>query len=637
MDRIIQSFIDDFKSEFNYDKIDNSKLFEYFINFILASKIYPDRSSLDKINVGGTRNPGIDGLAIMTNNHLVTTQEEVDYFIQDADLLDIEFIFIQSKTSDSFEMGGINTFIASVKEFFRDGELNFEDELLNLRDLKNYIYKNSIKMEKSPSLKLYYATTGKWTSDQNLTTIINSGIKDLKSLDIFTDIKFIPIDADRIKALYREIKNKITKEIIFEKHTILPKIENVTESYLGLLPASELVKIISDEDGEIIKTIFYDNVRDFQGFNKVNSGIKRTIENPSDKDKFVLLNNGITIVAKSLNKVGSAFKISDFQIVNGCQTSHVLHSEKNNIDNSVFIPLKLIVTDNDDTINDIIRATNSQTEVKNEAFEILKPFHKKLEEFYLTFEKEENKRVFYERRSKQFIGSKAKTERIVGLPTQISSYVAMFLNEPQSTHRYFGELLKSYSSRLFQDNHSFFPYYTSGLALCVVDDFYRENKLNTSLRRFKYHLLLMFRIQIAGDKVPINISGNKEIEKYCNKLLEILWDKNKALEVFKNLELKLNQALSNTKLLHRQAHSMRAFTEELIPIVKSQKKYGELTYYDPVRGFGFVRIEQTENDVFVHYTEIQKVYKRPIRPGLKFSFDIFESNKGPQAKNIELI
>jgi hypothetical protein len=106
MDRIIESFIEDFKSEFNYNIIDKSRLFEHFINYILASKIYPDRSSLDKINVGGTRNPGIDGLAVMTNNHLVTTQEEVDYFIQDADLLDIEFSFIQSKTSDCFDIGG---------------------------------------------------------------------------------------------------------------------------------------------------------------------------------------------------------------------------------------------------------------------------------------------------------------------------------------------------------------------------------------------------------------------------------------------------------------------------------------------------------------------------------------------------
>ena len=286
MDRIIESFIEDFKLEVNYTKVDTSKLFEHFVTYFLASKIYPDRSSLDKINVGGTRNPGIDGLAIMANNHLVTSQEEIDYFIQDADFLDIEFSFIQSKTSDSFDIGEINTFIASVKEFFRDGDLKFEDELLNLRDLKNYIYKNSIKMEKSPTLKLYYSTTGKWTADENLMTIVTSGIKDLKCFDIFSEIKFIPIDADRIKALYREIKNKITKEIIFEKHTILPKIDKITESYLRLLPATELIKIISDDDGEIIKTIFYDNVRDFQGFNKVNNGIKNTIENIFSKKLF---------------------------------------------------------------------------------------------------------------------------------------------------------------------------------------------------------------------------------------------------------------------------------------------------------------------------------------------------------------
>jgi len=635
MDRIIQSFIDDFKVEFNYDQLDNSKLFEHFVNYILASKIYPDRSSLDKINVGGTRNPGIDGLAIMTNNHLVTTQEEIDYFIQDADLLDIEFNFIQSKNSEAFDMGGICTFIASVKEFFRDGDLTFEDELLNLRDLKNYIYKNSIKLEKSPSVKLYYATTGKWVNDQNLVTTINTGKEDLKTLDLFSDIKFIPIDADRIKALYREIKNKITKEIIFEKHTILPKIDKITESYLGLIPATELLKTISDDDGEIIKTIFYDNVRDFQGFNKVNNSIRSTLENASTKDKFVLLNNGITIVAKTLNKIGSAFKISDFQIVNGCQTSHVLHCVKNEINNLVYVPLKLIVTDDEDTINDIIRATNSQTEVKNEAFEILKPFHKKLEEFYLTFEKEENKRIYYERRSKQFLGAKSKNEKIVSLSTQISSFVAMFLNEPQSTHRYFGELLKSYSSRLFQENHSFYPYYTSGLAINIIEDFYRENKLNNTLKRFKYHLLLMFRIQVGGEKIPINVNNNREIERYCLKILEVLWDRNKALSEFKMLEYKLISVLEKTSLLKRMAHSIRAFTEELLPTVKSSRKFGELNYYDQIRGFGFIRIEGSQDDVFVHYTEIQKIYRSCIKPGLKFSFDVYESSKGPQAKNLE--
>lgn len=636
MDRIIESYIENFKEEFNYEALHKDKLFEHFVNYALISKIYPDRSSLEKINVGGTRNPGIDGLAIMTNNHLVTSQEEVDYFIQDADLLEVEFNFIQAKTSESFEISGISTFIASVKEFFRDGDLNFEDDLLNLRDLKNYIYKNSIKMDKSPSIKLYYATTGKWLDDQNLKTIIASGIRDLKELDLFSNIKFIPVDAEKMKSLYREIKNKITKEIIFEKHTILPKIENVKESYLGILPIEELIKIICDEDGEIIKTIFYDNVRDFQGFNKVNSEIKKTIEIKEDNDKFLLLNNGITIVARSLNKVGTAFKITEFQIVNGCQTSHVLHHLKDKITSNIYVSLKLIVTDHDDTINEIIRATNSQTEVKNEAFEILKPFHKKLEEFYLTFEKEDNKRLYYERRSRQYFGIKAKNERIIGLSTQIASYIAMFLNEPQSTLRYFGELLNSYSNRLFQENHSLYPYYTSGLALNVLDEFFRENKLSYTSKKFKYHLLLMFRIKIAGTKIPKNINGGKDIEKYCGTIMQALWNREEALKVFKELESKLQISIKNTKVLSRQAHLTRAFTEELIPTIGIMKKSGKITYYNFIKGFGFIQSDTTDDDVFVHYTELKNIPQNQIIPGTLINFDIFNSPKGLQAKNIEL-
>ena len=637
MDKIIESFVDDFKQDFNYGNIELSKLFEHFVNYALISKIYPDRTALDKINVGGTRNPGIDGLAIMTNDHLVTSKEEVDYFIQEANALEVDFVFIQSKSSSSFDMGSISTFISSVKEFFRDGDLLFEDELLNLRDLKNYIYKNSIKMEEPPSLKLYYATTGKWNSDENLMTVINSGIKDLNSTDLFSDVKFVPIDADKLKALYREIKNKITKEIIFDKHTILPKMDKISESYLGILPATELAKITSDENGDLIKTIFYDNVRDFQGYNKVNTGIKETIIERQENDKFVLLNNGITIVAKSLNKVGSAFKLSEFQIVNGCQTSHVIHHMKNQLTDKIYVPLKLIVTDDEDTINDIIKATNSQTEVKNEAFEILKPFHKRLEEFYLTYKKEENKQLYYERRSRQYFGVKAKGEKIIGLSSQIASYIAMFLNEPQSTHRYFGELLSSYNKRLFQESHSLYPYYTSGLGLNVLEEFFRENKIEHSLKRFKYHLLLMFRVKIAGENIPINTNGNKAMEAYCLKIMQELWDRKKSLIVFQELASKLKNVLDKTTVLNREAHLTRAFTEELIPIIKGKvKTEGELNYYNFTRGFGFIKtnIANASEDVFVHYTELSKIPQNEIMPGLRLSFDTFESQRGLQAKNI---
>jgi cold shock CspA family protein len=635
MDRIIESFIEDFKSDYNYGDIDKSKLFENFINYCLISKIYPDRSSLDKINVGGSRNPGIDGLAIMVNDHLVTSIEEVEYFLEATDRLDVDFIFIQSKTSDNFVMSEIHAFLMSVNNFFTECDLRFEDAVLNLKDVKDYIYLKSIKMDRSPILKLYFATTGKWTNDQNLLSAVNSNIKLLNKGSLFSNVKFNPIDGEKIKSIYREIKNRITREIIFDKHTILPKIVNVTESYLGILPAKEFIKLISDEEGELIKTIFYDNVRDFQGFNKVNSEMRSTIEDSSQKDKFLLLNNGITIVSKSINKVGTSFKINDFQVVNGCQTSHVLHFLKHKVHDNVYIPLKLIITDNEDVTNDIIRATNSQTEVKNEAFEILKPFHKKLEEFFLSFENSENKKAYYERRSRQYVGSPIKRDNIVTFATQISSFVAMFLNEPQSTNRYFGELLKSYRNRLFNDNHSLYPYYTSGLTFCIIDSLYKTNILNPGSKRFKYHLMLMFRIRIAGEKLPIIVG--KEMDKYCLKLCEYLWDREKAKRVFLDLEKILFDRLNKTSLLQRQAHMLRAFTEELIPTVSSLKQTGETTYVNPLRGFGFIRIEGTENDVWVHYSEIERCFKGIIKSGLKFYFDVYDSDKGPVAKNLEKI
>ena len=66
--------------------------------------------------------------------------------------------------------------------------------------------------------------------------------------------------------------------------------EKVKEAYLGILPACQFLNLVSNEDG-IIKSILYDNVRDFQGENDVNVEIAETL-NSSEADKFVILNNG---------------------------------------------------------------------------------------------------------------------------------------------------------------------------------------------------------------------------------------------------------------------------------------------------------------------------------------------------------
>ena len=637
MDRIIKTFMEDYKTEYGIKEQDTSKLFEYFINYCIFSKLESEQILLDKVNIGGSSNPGIDGMGISVNEHLVFSEESVDYFYNALGRLDVEFIFTQSKTSEKFEMAEINNFIFSVKNFFgNEKNIKFEDEVMILKGLKDYIFKNSIKMERSPACKLIYATTGNWHEDHNLNIVISSGVNELKSTGLFSEVKFFPVDAEKIKTFYREIKNKIAKEINFEKHTILPKINNVKEAYIGILQIDDFFKLICDEEGQLQRRLFYDNVRDFQGLNSVNREIKQTIEKAEIKDKFVLMNNGITIVSKNMNKVGTYFKISDFQIVNGCQTSNILYLMKEHISgSSVYIPIKLIVTDDIDVTNQITKATNRQTEVKNEAFEILNPFHKKLEEFYLSFEKEENKCLYYERRSKQYENQRVDKNKIITLSAQISGYLSMFLSEPHSTHRYYGELLYSLKNKIFQEVHSLYPYYTSALALNVIDELIRNGEISPFYKKYRFHSLMLFRTLVAGDNIPR--LNSREIQKYCVNICEKLWDRKIAKHIFNEANSIISKCLNDTVLDKRYTPRLKAFTEELMPTLRNRrdKVMGTLIYFNKERGFGFIKLENN-NDVFMHVSEVEKGLLDRIAVGLKFSLDIVETDKGQQARNVNL-
>ncbi|MDA0089181.1 AIPR family protein [Brachyspira hyodysenteriae] len=212
----------------------------------------------------------------------------------------------------------------------------------------------------------------------------------------------------------------------------------------------EFFNLVCDND-RIIKSIFYDNVRDYQGDTIVNKEIANTMLNENESKYFGLYHNGVTIVAKTLKKTGENITLENFQIVNGCQTSHIIAKNFNKVKNGVdkmFIPVKLIATENNDIINSVIKATNRHNEVKTEAFESLKDFHKELEEFYNSKNQESNMPIYYERRSKQYIyNDKIERFSIVTLSQQIRTYLSMFEEIPQSVHRYYGELLSVYGEK----------------------------------------------------------------------------------------------------------------------------------------------------------------------------------------------
>ncbi len=59
---------------------------------------------------------------------------------------------------------------------------------------------------------------------------------------------------------------------------------------------------------------------------------------------------------------------------------------------------------------------------------------------------------------------------------------------------------------------------------------------------------------------------------------------------------------------------------------------GTVKWFSKVKGFGF--IESEGKDIFVHYSAIQGDKYKTLKGGDKVTFEIAESDKGPQAANV---
>lgn len=70
----------------------------------------------------------------------------------------------------------------------------------------------------------------------------------------------------------------------------------------------------------------------------------------------------------------------------------------------------------------------------------------------------------------------------------------------------------------------------------------------------------------------------------------------------------------------------------------SNRYNGTVKWFNSEKGFGFIQIENTNQDVFVHYREINQTgYGRvSLEENQKVSFELGKNEKGEYAKNVEL-
>ena len=551
MDRIIKGYLTNYTEQYGleYKEENLSELFEDFSTYcILSNEVVNDDLDLNKIESTNTKKyKGIDNICFIVSGKIITNTKELEDILENPGYVDILLIFIQSKISEHFRNTEVANLLDTVTDFIKEKpSYQLTKEAEHCHEMLLLVYDHLSNISKFYS-KIYYVTTGMWNEDNVILTTIKDKETIINKSSVFKDgnVKCQLFDNIMLRKLFDKSNKSAKAEFVFKNKSSInfQGISNITEAYFGLLSFREYKKILIDVETDKIRNLFYDNVRDNLGLNDVNNDIKKTLDDKK-YDFFPLLNNGITIIAEKNLGSGDKFILENFQIVNGCQTSNILYESRNldSIDN-LLIPIKLVITEDENIKNDITIATNNQTEIKGEQLTALSEFQKGIEEYYNLMSKESTTKLYYERRSNQYAGNISVMKKsIVTLREQIKTFVAVFYEEPHNSAGYFGKILKANKDKLFLKDHSNEPYYLCGLMQYVFKDFLNKKQIDRKYNKARYHLFMLYRKISEIEKFKIELlKQKKKVRKYSDEIIETL-KTDKALNYFEKPIVVLNKS-----------------------------------------------------------------------------------------------
>jgi hypothetical protein len=530
LDIVVDSLVKKFQADHDLESLAEDEAFEAFAGYCVLSSFYEDEFAPDVFRMGGGNDLGIDVYGILVNGVLLRDESDVRAATEQARQLDVRIIVVQAKTSPRFEGKVVSDLAENLGHVVAKEKLPYpaSADVENLRQCLDAVYANIAKFSGGrPRLHVAYATTGGQVADM-IRRKAASAEKRLLATGLFDAVEVACVNRDDLRDLYKRATQAVAVTFEMPKKIPLARMPGVEESLFGVLTARELVtKVLTDPTGHIRKALFHENVRDFQGYNGVNAQIRDTVRDDHGHRRFAVLNNGITIVTRNLRVVGDEVHVRDFQVVNGCQTCHVLFDERDRLTDDVQVSAG------------IIAATNRQTAVSEEDLSTREDFHKQLEDFFVA--QPTPRRLYYERRSKQYVARPdVEKTRVINRSQLTRAYAAMFLEEPAAAGHY-RALTARRRDDLFQPDQPREPYYVAAAAHYRIEWLLRTRRLLPELRPVRYHLMAALRWRVLG---AVPLSGNpRRAADQCRKLLDLIWEPGLAEQAVLKLVPEINKII----------------------------------------------------------------------------------------------
>ncbi|MEU4206796.1 AIPR family protein [Rothia terrae] len=399
MDVLVKGIVENFAKEYGFEG-SLEQLFEKYVAWVYLQEYHKqDPAVIDAIVTGGGGDEGIDVAAVVINRNIVTDPSEVEENISDQFKNTLKVLLIQAKTSQGYDAKLISKFLHGV-ETITDCLSHTESKVAIPSALKTTvdILKKSLEfITKFDTFhipaEMYYVTTAAHARDDaKKDSQVSRAIKRIQDSGMFQS----EIDLN----LHGKSEIQKTKEFIggpknviihFPRKQSIPATEGINQAFIGVISATEIIKLIS-ENGMLRENIFDDNVRLYQGErNDVNRNIQETLAS-DQKNKFPFLNNGITLVARKVDLRSEDLTISNYSIINGCQTSNEIFNWWVNLDHddihiedsakNIFVPLKIIETESDEILSEITISANRQTPIKDTDIQSSSKIAKQVEEYF---------------------------------------------------------------------------------------------------------------------------------------------------------------------------------------------------------------------------------------------------------------
>ncbi|UTW44329.1 AIPR family protein [bacterium SCSIO 12696] len=420
------------------NKIPSDRRDEAFEYLAFEQWLKPFDLSVEEVlfgSVDGRDDGGIDGFYILINGHLLMDVEGFSW-PRFGSLLEVRVI--TCKHHETFKQAPLDSLVASLSELFdfatpsEDLKGNYSDEVLHCRENLKFAYRKLSPRLSEFNISYAYASRG---NTEDIGRAVQARSEQISSItnDLFGNckVKFDFLGATELLVLHRQIPN-------FSLELKFSEVLSSGERYVLLANLGDYNQFITD-NGNLRRYLFDSNVRDYMGLNRVNEDIKSTLEDEGSTD-FWCLNNGVTILATSASVVGDSINMEDIQIVNGLQTSESIfrYFEAGGVDNANrSVLIKVIVSQEEDVRDSIIRATNNQTDVELASLHATDKIQRDIEDVFNRSD------FFYERRKNYHHNIGNPASKVITPLYLASGFVNLVLKLPQKASNLKSRFMRS--------------------------------------------------------------------------------------------------------------------------------------------------------------------------------------------------